>query len=563
MSVSQQAPELTPVLHRYEEAVARRLRQWRHEDVSARLLAADSSLWSVHEPPELTDRLGWLDLPLRPASAVEEIQGFGESVRADGLDHVVVLGMGGSSLAAEMFAAVLPTATGARLEVVDSTHPGVVAEAAERLDPERTVFVVASKSGRTLETLSLYRTFGAWLEAAGCDPATHLVAVTDPGSDLAEEAGRAGFRRLWLADPAVGGRYSALTEFGLVPAAMAGIDVAPIVASARRARELLDGSMEERIELLRLGGILGELATAGVDKVTLLTGRGMLAFPAWLEQLIAESLGKRGRGIVPVAGEPLASARSYDEDRLFVALEIASERNGALAETLRELESVHPVVRIRLPAATDVGFELFRWEVAVAAAASILGVHPFNQPDVEAAKRRAREALEGGLPEVEPRDGLWVVDLSTEAGGSGALGPAMEAWLRGAVQGGYIGIHAYLPRDENLDAAVRELRAELGQGTRLATTFGYGPRFLHSTGQLHKGGPNNGLFLQLVDRPREGVEIPGSEADFATLVRAQAGGDAEALYDRRQWVLRVEVGEDAVAAVKQLSGWLADRRRGR
>lgn len=555
--------ELSAVLHGHGDAVARRLRQWRHDDLSARLLAADPSLWSVHQPAELTDRLGWLDLPLRAAAEIDEIKAFGDEVRADGFEHVVVLGMGGSSLAAEMFAAMLPGAAGASLEVLDSTHPEVVSRAADRLDPEHTVFVVASKSGRTLETLSLYHYFKAWLEAAGREPERQLVAVTDPGSELSQEAERTEFRRLWLANAEVGGRYSALTEFGLVPAAMVGIDIAAIVDSARRARELLDGSMEERIELLRLGAILGELAAAGTDKLTLLTGRGMLAFPAWLEQLIAESLGKRGRGIVPVAGEPLASARSYDPDRLFVALEIAAERNGALAETLKELESIHPVVRIRLPAATNVGFELFRWEVAVAVAATILGVHPFNQPDVEAAKRRAREALESGLPEVESRDGLWVVDLSAESGGSGALGAAMEAWLRGAVQGGYIGIHAYLPRDENLDAAVRELRAELGQGTRLATTFGYGPRFLHSTGQLHKGGPNNGLFLQLVDRPREGVEIPGSEADFATLVRAQAGGDAEALYDRRQWVLRVEVGEDAVAAVKQLSGWLADRRRGR
>lgn len=550
-------------MHGHGDAVARRLRRWRHEDLSARLLAADSSLWSVHQPAELTDRLGWLDLPLRPAAEIDEIKTFGDEVRADGFEHVVVLGMGGSSLAAEMFAATLPGAAGASLEVLDSTHPEVVSRAADRLDPEHSVFVIASKSGRTLETLSLYRYFKAWLEAAVREPGRQLVAVTDPGSELAQEAERAAFRRLWLANPEVGGRYSALTEFGLVPAAMAGIDIAAIVDSAHRARELLDGSMEERIELLRLGAILGELAAAGTDKLTLLTGRGMLAFPAWLEQLIAESLGKRGRGIVPVVGEPLASARSYDADRLFVALEIASERNGALAEALKDLESVHPVVRIRLPAATDVGFELFRWEVAVAVAATILGVHPFNQPDVEAAKRRARQALESGLPEVESRDGLWVVELDAEASTPKDLDEAMQAWLRGAVVGGYVGVHAYLPQDKALEGAVRELRAELAQVTRLATTFGYGPRFLHSTGQLHKGGPNRGLFVQLVDGPQEGVAIPGSDADFAALVRAQAAGDAEALYDRRQWILRVEVGADAVSAVKQLSDWLAARRRSR
>lgn len=552
---------LTAELHAYEGAVSRRLRRWRHEDPSARLLDGDAALWSMHRPAELTDRLGWLSLPLRPASEIVALCTFGEEVRAEGFDRVVVLGMGGSSLAAEMFASTLPTAAGATLEVLDSTHPAVVEEAAGRLDPERTVFVVASKSGRTLETLSLYRYFAAWLADAGRDPGPQLVAVTDPGSELAEEAERAGFRRLWLADPEVGGRYSALTEFGLVPAAMAGVDIQPMIESARGAREMLEGSMEERIELLRLGAVLGELAIAGADKVTLLTGRRMLAFPAWLEQLIAESLGKRGRGIVPVAGEPLASAKSYDGDRLFVALEVVDERNAALAETLEELESLHPVVRIRLPARTDVGFELFRWEVAVATAATILGVNPFNQPDVEAAKRRAREALEEGLPEVEARDGLWIVDLGSDRVDDADLDAAMEMWLRGAVSGGYIGLQAYLAGSEALDAAVRELRAELGQVTRLATTFGYGPRFLHSTGQLHKGGPNDGLFMQLVDRPGHRVEIPDSDTDFGSIVRAQALGDAEALYDRRQWVLRVEVGDDSVAAVKRLSGWLAERRR--
>lgn len=554
-------PTLKATLHDFEDAVARRLRQWRHEDLSERLQARDPRLWSVHRPPELMDRMGWLDLPLRSASDLEEITAFAEEVRAAGLDHVVVLGMGGSSLAAEMFAGVLPVAGRSTLEVLDSTHPAAVREAGERLDPERTVFVVSSKSGHTLETLALYRYFGAWLVTAGRDPGPQMMAITDPETELAEEAESVGFRRLWLVDPEIGGRYSALSEFGLVPAALGGIDVAAVLSSAKQARKLLDGSLEEHIELFRLGAILGELARAGADKLTLLTGRGMMAFPAWAEQLVAESLGKRGRGIVPVAAEPLASAKAYDPDRLFVALEIENEHNAALSEALNELESMHPVIRIRVPQATDLGFELFRWEVAVALAAAVLGVHPFNQPDVEAAKQLARDAMRADAAELESQDGLWLLDLEDELADDATTG-RLDAWLHGAVRGGYIGIQAYLPRTEELDAAVRGLRAELGQLTRLATTFGYGPRFLHSTGQLHKGGPNRGLFIQLVDDAGPEVSVPDADYDFGAVIRAQGVGDARALFDRGQWVLRVTVGNDAPASVQRLASWFAEKRRG-
>ncbi len=555
-------PRVRTTLHGFDDAVARRLRQWRHDDFAGRLLAHDPSLWSVHEPEELTDRLGWLDLPLRSDSEIEDIRSFAAAAHADGLTHTALLGMGGSSLAPETLAAVLPTPEGFGFEVIDSTHPAVVSEATARLDPTSTLFVVASKSGRTQETLSLYRWFGEWLTAAGRDSAAQFVAITDPGSPLAVEADREGLRRVWTADPEVGGRYSALTEFGLVPASLAGVDVRPVVEASRRARELLEGSMEERIELLRLGAILGELAVGGADKLTLLTGRGLAAFPAWLEQLVAESLGKRGRGVVPVNGEPLSGARAYGSDRLFVSLEIEDERNPALAGAIEELEVLHPVVRISLPASCDLGFEFVRWEVAAAAAATILGVHPFNQPDVEAAKVLAREALAHGRSTVSSQDGLWQVDMANEDSEGGDLERALEMWLRGVGAGGYVGIHAYLPPSQEVVDAARDLRGELGQLTRLATTFGYGPRFLHSTGQLHKGGPNRGLFIQLVDDPQPKLPIPESDSDFGSLLRAQAIGDAEALFDRGQWVLRLRVGDQPEKAIERLTRLLAQRRRG-
>ncbi len=552
------APTLTSHLQGFEDLVARRLRQWRHDDVAARLVGKDPTLWSTGSPAELVDRLGWLDAPLRPETEISAIERFGEQIRADGYRHIAVLGMGGSSLAPEMFATTLPGSAGVSLEVLDSTHPSAVDAAAQRWDPVSTFFVVASKSGRTLETLSLYRFFRDWLAGLGRQPEAQMIAITDPGSELSEGAGEGRFRRVWESNPEVGGRYSALTTFGLVPAALFGVDIRAVMESARGARELLDGSVEERIELIRLGVILGDLAAAGVDKLTLLTGRGMRAFPAWLEQLIAESLGKRGRGIVPVAGEPLASAKGYDADRLFVSLELESEHNGALEESLRELEAVHPVVRLCLPEVTDLGYEIVRWEVAVAAAGSILGVHPFNQPDVEAAKELARQRMSGATAEQKDKDGLWTVAADFEQDDFSA---PVVAWLKGAVRGGYFGIHAYLPASDPLDAAVRSLRAELSQSTRLATTFGYGPRFLHSTGQLHKGGPNKGLFLQLIDDASLSVEIPDSELDFGTVIKAQSSGDAAALFGRRQWVLRLHVGSDPVAAVDRLTRWLADQRR--
>ena len=555
-------PQIRATLHGFEEAVARRLRQWRRDDISERLLARDPSLWSAYRPPELTDRLGWLDLPLRSDREIEDIRSFATAAHKEGLAHTVLLGMGGSSLAAETLAAVLPTPENLGFEVIDSTHPAVVNDAAARLDPTGTLFVVASKSGRTQETLSLAHWFRDWLTAAGRDAPSQFVAITDPESPLAVEGEKAGFRRVWTADAEVGGRYSALTEFGLVPASLAGVDVRPVVESARRARELLEGSMEERIEMLRLGAILGDLAVGGADKMTLLTSRGLAALPAWLEQLVAESLGKRGRGIVPVIEEPLSGARAYGADRLFVSLELASERNPALAEALEELEAVHPVVRFSLPAPSDVGFEFVRWQVAIAAAATILGVHPFNQPDVEAAKERAREALAQGQSAVDSRDGLWQVDIGNEDSADDDLESALGMWLRGVGAGGYVGIHAYLPQSQEVDDAVRALRAELGQSTHLATTFGYGPRFLHSTGQLHKGGPNTGLFIQLVDDPQPELQIPASDADFGSLLRAQAIGDAEALFERRQWVLRLQVGDHPENTVERLTHLLARRRRG-
>ncbi len=555
------APPVTPdfsvSLGELAEPVDRRLRKWRHDDIAASLVAKEGALWSVAEPPELLDRLGWLDLPRRPQGELAEITQFSQQVREDGFSHVVVLGMGGSSLAPEVFAQTFG-APAASLEVLDSTHPSEIRAAVEGLDLGRTFFVVASKSGSTLETLSLFRFFRQRLLDVGLDPAEHMVAITDPGSALSEEALSGSFLRVWEANPEVGGRYSALTRFGLLPASLCGVDIGALVARAGVARDMLDGSMEERIEVLRLGAILGEAAVAGRNKLTFVTGRGLQLFPDWIEQLVAESLGKRGRGVVPVINEPIASAKGYGADRLFVSLELAGEDNTAKADLLEELRTRHPVVRIELAGAEDLGFEMFRWQVAVASAATILGVHPFNQPDVEAAKRLARLNLQGEGPDAEAKDGLWEADFASEE----ETDRVLKAWLRGATANGYFGIHAYLPRSPELDAAVRLLRAELTQSFRLATTFGYGPRFLHSTGQLHKGGPNNGLFLQLVDVPDGDLSIPESETDFGAVIQAQARGDAEALYSRRQWVLRVQIGNDAVAAVERLTKWLAAERLG-
>ena len=539
------------------EGVERRLREWAAEDAVARLWRRDPTLWSADpDTPELADRLGWLDLPETSPAALGSL----EALRADvpfWFTDLVLLGMGGSSLAPEVIARTMQ-GEGLPLTLVDSTHPGALRDL-EWLRPANTIFAVSSKSGTTIETLSLFRHFWSRTAEVVEDPGAHFIAITDPGSPLAELGRERGFRAVFEAPPEVGGRFSALSPFGLVPAALAGADVAALLAEAAEAADTCKDEAHHNPGFL-LGAALGELALAGRDKVTFLAASDWGAFPDWAEQLLAESTGKEGRGIVPVVREPPRPPDQYGEDRVFAGLLLGgdaareAEQWGEADETpdlLDALEAAgHPTLRIRLEQPEELGALFFVWEVGVAMAGAALGIHPFNQPDVQLAKRLARRAMAGeGAPEADEIDLVWELPRFGHAPPRTPVPPdvdgireRVEDFFAAVAPTDYIAVQAFLPGGEEEEGLLGTLRAALAGATGATTTLGHGPRFLHSTGQLHKGGADNGVFLQLVDDAGEHVHVPETDFTFRRLIRAQGLGDLEALGQSERRTLRVRVG---------------------
>lgn len=563
----------------HTEDVDRRLLEWAAGDAVARLWRRDPTLWSADpDAPELADRLGWLDLPETSPALLGPL----EALRADvpfWFTDLVLLGMGGSSLAPEVIAHTM-RGEGLPLTLVDTTHPGALRDL-EWLRPANTIFVVSSKSGTTVETLSLFRHFWSRTAEVVDDPGEHFIGITDPGSPLAELGRERGFRAVFEGPPDVGGRFSALSPFGLVPAALAGADVAALLAEAGEAADACRDEVQLNPGFL-LGAALGELALAGRDKVTFLAAMDWDAFPDWAEQLLAESTGKEGRGIVPVVAEPPRPPDEYGDDRVFVGLllggDAASEAEqwGEADETpdlLDALEAAgHPTLRIRVEQPGELGALFFVWEVGVAMAGAALGIHPFNQPDVQLAKRLARQAMagegasegdgapEGRSPGAETAEDAHVsdadeIDLVWELPRFGHAPPRtpvapdvdgirarVEDFLTAVEPTDYIAMQAFLAGGEEEEGLLATLRAALAGATGAATTLGYGPRFLHSTGQLHKGGGDNCVFLQLVDDAGEHVHVPETDFTFRRLIRAQGLGDLEALAQCERLALRVRVG---------------------
>jgi glucose-6-phosphate isomerase len=485
-----------------ERAVAARLDLAREEDVAGRIARRDATLWGPEGTPELADRLGWLDIADRMAGYVDDLEAFAREVRDAGLTDAVLLGMGGSSLAPEVFRRSFGARDGfLALHVLDSTDPDQIQAVIDAIDLDRTLFVVSSKSGGTIETLSQFKLFHS-MQPDG----SHFVAVTDPGSKLEGIAREHGFRRLFHGDPEIGGRYSALSQFGLVPAALIGADLRGVLDAAR-AVDLDEG--------VRLGCTIGELALAGRDKLTFAVHEPLASFGLWVEQLIAESTGKQGKGILPVADEPLVDPGAYGPDRVFVHIGHA----GGLAD-LRA--AGHPVLGIEAGEPVDLGRLFMLWELATAVAGWVLGINPFDQPNVQEAKDATSRVLQEGPPQLDPGD--------------------LHALLDGIAPPRYVAIMAYLPYSRETEDAVARLRERLVVERHVATTFGYGPRFLHSTGQLHKGGPRTGAFVQIVHEPSTDFDVPGEPYSFATLFRAQADGDLQAL--RAHGLDAVRVGKE-------------------
>jgi transaldolase / glucose-6-phosphate isomerase len=483
--------------------VRERIDRAREEDVLGRIERHDGTLWAPEGTPELTDRLGWLDIAERMAAQLGDLQAFVDEVRADGLTDAVLLGMGGSSLAPEVFWRSFGPRDGyLRLRVLDSTDPDQIQAVIDAIDLDRTLFVVSSKSGGTIETLSQFKLFHS-LQGDG----SHFVAVTDPGSQLETIARENGFRRIFGGDPEIGGRYSALSNFGVVPAALIGADVGAVLDGARTA---------DREAAVRLGCTIGELALAGRDKLTFVVEPPLSSFGLWVEQLIAESTGKQGKGILPVADEPPVDPGAYGDDRVFAHIGTHHERMAPLSD------AGHPVLHFEASAPTDLGGLYFLWELATAVAGWVLEINPFDQPNVQEAKDATKRVLDSGPPDLDPGD--------------------LDALLDGIAPPRYVAIMGYLPYADSTEAAVARVREKLVTEHGVATTFGYGPRFLHSTGQLHKGGPKTGAFVQIVHDPGTDFDVPGEPFSFATLFRAQADGDLQTL--RAHGLDAVRVGKE-------------------
>ena len=525
------------------ERIAARLRQWEADGFVRRMLEHDPTLWAPRGTPEIEDRLGWLDLPTTMAGKADDLMQFGREVAAEGVRDAVVLGMGGSSLAPEVFQTTFGNAPGfPRLSVLDSTHPSSVTALAEKLDLARTIFVVSSKSGTTTEMLSFLYYFWQKLTEIGAEPGPHFVAVTDPGTPLEKLAEERGFRRVFSSPEDVGGRYSALCEFGLVPAALIGVDLHRLLGAAS---SLAGMSEEETASALRLGATIGECALAGRDKLTFVTSPSLNSLPTWIEQLIAESTGKLGFGIVPIDREPNVDYDGYGNDRVLVYIGLRNEADDEAPQALRAHVPEWAFIEQTIDDTHEISRLMMRWEIATAAAGAVLGINPFDQPDVQLAKDLAREAMAGGGAGGDSGRIVSIDDADVEA--------AASEWLGSTSSGDYVGVHAYLAPGGGVDDAVRRLRTAVGTHARVATTAGYGPRFLHSTGQLHKGGANNGLFLQIVDdTTANDVAVPETDYTFGQLIAAQSAGDAGALVQRGRRLLRVDLGADAGAGLERL-----------
>jgi transaldolase / glucose-6-phosphate isomerase len=532
-----------------DAAIAERLLRWDDDRVAGRLWQKDGSLWeaSGKQPAELSRWLGWLDLPGTMRDRAAELEHLARDIRADGYTRAAVLGMGGSSLAPELFARVFPEADGLELRILDSTHPDIVREFRDWAQGPRTIFCVSSKSGSTTEPNAFHAAMAAFA------PALDFIAITDPGSSLAEVARAQEFRSIVDGPPDVGGRYSALSVFGLVPAALHGIDLGALLDQAEAMAEACRRPASANPGL-RLGAALGEAAIAGRDKLTILTTGRLASFGDWAEQLIAESTGKSGRGIVPIVGEPLLEPERYGSDRSFVVLTLDEASRPELAELaeLADLASAleglgHPVTRIGISDPYELGGEFLRWEVATAAAGMILEIDPFDQPNVQESKDATRELLDafrrdGRLPSADPlaeRGGLAAFAAAGTIGGASDPASAVRDLLASIRDGDYFALLAYLPRTAVIEERLQRIRSGIGASHGVATTLGFGPRFLHSTGQLHKGGPASGVFLQLTADPERDLPIPGWDETFGTLVSAQALGDLRSLQSRDRRALRL------------------------
>ena len=531
-----------------EAAVRAELEQWRAGDKMKRLWSRDATLWTGADEASW---LGWLAVAGEQRVRASALGDLANEIRRAGFTHALVLGMGGSSLCPEVLKSTFGRIAGyPELFVLDSTDPGQIHALEHRIDVARTLFIVSSKSGTTLEPNIFFsyffdrvrRTIGA--ERAG----NHFITITDPGSRMEQVANTDRFRRIIPGVPSIGGRYSALSDFGMAPAAIMGLDVARFLALAAEMADRCGPAVRVADNPGALLGIcLGVLAQRGRDKVTLVTSPGIGALGVWLEQLLAESTGKVGKGLIPVDGEPLGAPAVYGDDRHFVYVRLDSAADPAQDEAMAALgRAGQPVVRVRVPDPYHLGAEFFRWEVATAVAGAIIGVNPFDQPDVEASKVATRALTDhyekaGALPPDSP---LGVSDA--------AFAATLKAHLESIKPGDYAAFLAYVPMNETHEAELSAIRLAVRDRFRVATCVGFGPRYLHSTGQAYKGGPNSGVFVQITCDDADDLPVPGRRYSFGVVKNAQALGDFQVLRERGRRALRVHLGTDVKNGLARL-----------
>jgi transaldolase/glucose-6-phosphate isomerase len=557
-------------------AVRSGLAKLQKQDFARRLWARDPSLWKTEPAHQriIKNALGWLTVPQRMLGELDALQHFVEEVRGDGYKHVVVLGMGGSSLCPDVCRATFGTSPGfLDLQVLDSTVPASVAQVEKSVDLQRTLFLVSSKSGSTVEPLSFYAYFSHLVEREKGDRAgENFVAVTDPGTSLEKLAREKHFRRIFHGQPDIGGRYSALSNFGIVPAALAGVDVRALLERAEGMAQVCAAAVPlEENPAVALGALLAEAARSGRDKLTFVMSPGIYTFADWVEQLLAESTGKEGKGLVPVVREYINAPECYGNDRVFIHMTLTSEMNRTVQKRLEILEAAgHPVVRSELADVYDLGKEFFRWEVAAATAGALLGINPFDQPNVQESKDNTNRLLaehraQGQLAEAAPvaeYQGVKIfcpsalfTGIQKKLQARAAMTPAelVAGFLGERKPGSYVALLPYLESSSGQRAAIQALRLSIRDGLRLATTVGYGPRYLHSTGQLHKGGGANGLFILITAEDREDLPVPGHPYTFSVLKQAQALGDFQALASKGRPVLRFHLGTTIQAGLDSLT----------
>ena len=553
------------LLGSYQSAVTNAVDKMRRSNIAARIWANDFHVWKP-SPQEISNRLAWLHAPLETSANVKSIRASLEPFTNGSIEDVVLLGMGGSSLSAEVFNNIFGSAPGfPRLQILDTTDPQIIHDVAEKLNLAKTLFIVSSKSGSTLEIVSLFHYFyNLTAEKTGVSANEHFMFITDEGSPMLEQAWRLQLPYVFSNNPNIGGRYSALSLVGMIPAALIGVEIDKILQNA------LAVASQEKADFFSgkgdstgcfLGAALGTLAQYGRDKLTLILPPSWGSFGDWLEQLIAESTGKEGKGILPVLNEPQMDVSSYGEDRVFV---IFNHNEDDWSSWITRLASAgHPVLKVRINGFYDLGGQMFLWEMATAVASHIMGINPFDQPDVEATKKHTKQMIaqfkiNQTWPETKPSLAEGDCEIYGEISGSNIF-VALKNFLSSSPQNAYAGLQVYLSPSTEINEALDALRAAILRRSRMAVTVGYGPRYLHSTGQLHKGDAGRGMFIQLTGENALDVEIPdalcqrGSSLTFGQLKAAQGEADRLALMDKGRKIIRIHWKKDPVAGLKNLA----------